>query len=99
MILLTPLALFVVLGTRVVASTTTGSEDNVTVSVPIARRRDLTGDRGSTLNIVKRDSMRSRHLLGNTQNTGVPLNDAMPSPGAYTAYIGVGDPPTYCESC
>ena len=99
MLLLTPLALFVVLGTRVVASTTTGSEDNVTVSVPIAKRRDLTGDRGGTLNVVKRDIMRSRHLLGSTQNIDVPLNDAIPNPGAYTAQIGVGIPPTYCESC
>ena len=99
MLLLTPLALFVVLATRVVASTTTGTEDNGTVSVPIVKRHDLTGDCGSTLNVVKKDIMRSRHLLGSTQNIGVPLNDAIPNPGVYTAQIGVGDPPKYCESC
>ncbi|KAI0279623.1 aspartic peptidase domain-containing protein [Russula aff. rugulosa BPL654] len=41
--------------------------------------------------------MRSRHLLGSTQNIGVPLNDAIPNLGVYTAQIGVGDPPTYYQ--
>jgi hypothetical protein len=96
MLLLTPLALFVVLATRVVVSTTTDQND--AISVPIVKRRRLTGDSGSTLNVVKRDFMRSRNLLDSTQNIGVPLNDAMAFAFAYTAYFGVGKPITYCES-
>jgi hypothetical protein len=93
MLLLTPLALFVVLATRVVASTT---GDEPIISIPIAKR---TVDRGGTLNVVKRDIIRSRHLLDGTPNSGVSLNDAMAIALAYTANIGVGEPITYCESC
>ena len=96
MLLLTPLALFVVLATRVVASTPV--DDDKLISIPIAKHIALTGGR-DTLSVVKRDIRRSKYLLEGTQNPGVPLNDAMPNPGAYTAYIGVGDPPKYCESC
>jgi cathepsin E len=95
MLLLAPLAPFVVLATRVVAGPTV-DDDNL-VSVPITKRISSVG----TLKVVQNDNKRSRFLLkGGQQDESlipdVPLNDAS---FAYTADIAVGDPPTLCESC
>ena len=95
MLLLAALAPFVVLATSVVAVPT--ANVNNLISIDITKRVDT-----GTVNIVKRDKMRSRSFLENGKEhepftPDVPLNDMGLS--GYTAKIGVGVPPTYCESC
>jgi len=95
MFLLTTLAPFVVLATRVVAAPTTDGDK--LVSIPITKRISPAG----TLNVVQKDYKRSRFLLKSRQQhesltPDVPLNDVGES---YIADIAVGDPPTQCESC
>ncbi|KAF8495710.1 aspartic peptidase domain-containing protein [Russula emetica] len=92
MLLLAPLAPFVVLATRVVAGPTNGCDGPI-VSASITKRIfNTTG----TLNVVQHDNRRSRFLLQGGQCDGsltpdVPLNDAAI---VYTAEIGFGVPLT-----
>ena len=95
MLLLAALVPFVVLATRVVAVSTT-TVNNLT-SINITKRIDT-----GTVNVAKRDKMRSRYFLEGGEEhepftPDVPLDDI--GVEGYTAKIGVGVPPTYCESC
>ena len=95
MLLLTPLTLFVVLATRVVASPTTGGDK--LVSIPITKRISPAG----TLDVVQKDNKRASFLLKGGQQfesltPHAPIND---EGNLYTADIAIGDPPTQCESC
>ena len=97
MLLLGPLLVpFVVLATRVLANSTTDVEN--IISLPLSKQRvRSTG----TVNIAQRDDIRSRRLGGRqylrSLTPDVLLNEVLTE--AYTATIGVGQPPTYCESC
>lgn len=99
MLLLASLAPFVVLATRVAASSIRGRSSPI--SVPIIKNISS----ASTLNLVKYDMERltfflnrgKHHLFSTLEKTpDVPL---IYNPIMYMAEIGVGDPQTYCESC
>ena len=101
MLLLAPLlAPFVVLATRAVANPTPNFENATGITIPIAKRIRVGSN--ATVNIVQRDDMRLRLLLDRGQNLkslspGVLLNEVQGV--TYAATIGIGQPPTYCESC
>jgi hypothetical protein len=94
------LAPFVVLATRAVANPAPNFENATGITIPIAKRIRVGSN--ATVNIVQRDDMRLRLLLGRGQNLkslspGVLLNEVLGA--TYAATIGIGQPPTYCESC
>jgi hypothetical protein len=93
MLLVAVLAPFVVLATRVAA------DPNVTpnspVSLPFAKNFNLDGKYSP----IQRAQRRWRNLVKDCRQseiTDVPLNDSIIG---YSANIGVGSPPTYCEFC
>ena len=90
MLLLTLLAPFVVLATRVVGISTANVNISNPVSVPINKRINTAGG----FNISKNDIDRWSFLLKSGIQPDVLLNDVGIS---YTVTIGVGTPPQYCE--
>ena len=97
MLLVAALASFVVLASSVVADPSTTSKSPI--SVPVAKRvtkpfNPGQGDRERLRNLVKgvqrRDFSNSERIISN-----VHLNDIGFD---YTANVGIGNPPTYCES-
>ena len=74
---------------------------NPLVTLPITKRLNAT--QPGSFNPAQRDLTRSRNLVGRGSSTSagiidVPLN-VNSKIGTYTANIGVGNPPTLCESC
>jgi cathepsin E len=97
MLLVAALAPLVVLATTVVADPNAIPNSPISISLPITKQINLTG----TFHPSQRDQNRWMNLLtggqaSTSEITEVPLTYSII---AYSANIGVGDPPTYCKSC
>jgi hypothetical protein len=97
MLLIAALASFVVLASRVVADPSTTS--NSPISVPIAKhvtrpfnpsQRDREHLRNLVKGVQRRDFSNSERIISDVHLNDVGLD--------YTASVGIGNPPTYCES-
>jgi hypothetical protein len=100
MLLFAGLAPLVVLATGVVADSTLARDS--LIKVPISKRINFNGipdftkrDREHLRNLVKRGGHRRQSSTAN-KVPDISLNN---TGGIYVATIGVGDPPTNCESC
>ena len=91
-LLVAVLAPFVGLVTRVGADPNVPRDSRVTLPI----RKRLSSSQTSSSSPAKRDLMRSRNLIGGITN--VPLSVDFSGP-IYTAVVGIGNPPTECESC
>ncbi len=105
MLLVTTLAPFVVLATRVVADPFL-TRDSPLPSLSISRHVDAAG----TYHPVERDKRRFKHLMNKNKGTNIRLGTSTSSDTAdevpinttginYVASVGIGVPPTYCRSC
>ena len=97
MLLIAALAPFVVLAAGVVADA--NANTNSPISVPIAKKFDVTGSINPSQRERRRRSLvkgaQKRDLSNSPGVPNVPLND---DGVYYTASIGVGSPATFCES-
>jgi cathepsin E len=95
MLLVAALAQFVVLATTVAANPI--AIPNSPISLPITKQISLNGTFHPGQRYQKRWMNRA---MGRQRSTSgvidVPLTDSEVN---YLANIGIGDPPTYCESC
>jgi hypothetical protein len=98
MLLLASLAPFVVLATRVAASSIRDCSSLISIHII----KNISS--ASTLNLVRYDMERltsslnrgKHHISPRSDTPDVPL---IYNPNMYTTEIGVGDPQVYCESC
>jgi len=100
MLLFAGLAPLAVLATGVVADSSLARDS--LVKFPISKRMNFNGkpefakrDRDHLRSLVKRHGHRDQSPTVN-KTPDIPLNN---TGGIYVATIGVGDPPTNCESC
>lgn len=98
-LLLSGLASLAVLATGVVNNPSLARDS--LIAVPISKRVDFNGipdftkrDREHLRNLVKRGGHRHRSLTVN-KTPSMPLNN---TGGGYVVTVGVGQPPTNCES-
>jgi cathepsin E len=98
--LVTVLAPFVVLATRVVANPLLFRDSSIPISLSITKQIDSNGK----FNPVRTDRRRIKglsqldtsHLPSDDTSDGLPLDNTVAN---YLASIGVGNPPTNCKSC
>jgi hypothetical protein len=96
MLLIASLTPLVVLATGVAASPTV-IRDGSHISLPISRHLNYDGNLG----IIQRDRKRLNNLVSDGKRSStldethnLPLNN---TGIVYSASVGIGDPPTYCE--